>query len=32
MAATLAFDLEDPHCTIVLDIQQLIVLSALLVD
>ncbi|MBI6908449.1 DUF6124 family protein [Pseudomonas palleroniana] len=32
MAATLAFDLEDPHRAIVLGIQQLIDLSALLVD
>ncbi|MFP3494751.1 DUF6124 family protein [Pseudomonas sp. SIMBA_059] len=32
MAATLAFDLEDPHRAIVLGIQQLIELSALLVD
>ena len=32
MAATLAFDLEEPHRAIVLGIQQLIDLSALLVD
>ncbi|NWA67393.1 DUF6124 family protein [Pseudomonas reactans] len=32
MAATLAFDLDDPHRAIVLGIQQLIDLSALLVD
>ncbi|KJZ51962.1 DUF6124 family protein [Pseudomonas marginalis] len=32
MAATLAFDLEDPHRAIVLGIQQLIDLSALLID
>ncbi|OIN44046.1 hypothetical protein BLL37_05945 [Pseudomonas azotoformans] len=32
MAATLAFDLEDPHRAIVLGIQQLIDLSALLVN
>ncbi|MBM9488010.1 hypothetical protein JBE38_18940 [Pseudomonas sp. ICBG1301] len=32
MAATLAFDLEDPHRAIVLGIQQLIDLSVLLVD
>ncbi|WP_248730756.1 DUF6124 family protein [Pseudomonas sp. MWU13-2517] len=32
MAATLAFDLQDPHRAIVLGIQQLIDLSALLVD
>ena len=32
MAATLAFDLEDPHRAILLDIQQLIDLSALLVN
>ena len=31
MAATLAFDLEDPHRAIILGIQQLIDLSALLV-
>ena len=32
MAATLAFDLDDPHRAIVLGIQQLIDLSALLID
>ena len=32
MAATLAFDLEDPHRAIILGIQQLIDLSALLVN
>ncbi|NWD17193.1 MULTISPECIES: DUF6124 family protein [unclassified Pseudomonas] len=32
MAATLAFDLDEPHRAIVLGIQQLIDLSALLVD
>ncbi|TFY95885.1 hypothetical protein DYL61_00210 [Pseudomonas nabeulensis] len=32
MAASLAFDLEDPHRAIVLGIQQLIDLSVLLVD
>ncbi|MEX5559091.1 DUF6124 family protein [Pseudomonas rhodesiae] len=32
MAATLAFDLEEPHRAIVLGIQQLTELSALLVD
>ena len=32
MAATLAFDLEDPHRAIILGIQQLIDLSALLID
>ena len=32
MAATLAFDLEDPHRAILLGIQQLIDLSALLVN
>lgn len=32
MAATLAFNLEEPHRAIVLGIQQLIDLSALLVD
>lgn len=32
MAATLAFDLDDPHRAILLGIQQLIDLSALLVD
>ncbi|PLR63148.1 hypothetical protein QCBJ_12355 [Pseudomonas sp. QC2] len=32
MAATLAFDLEDPHRAIVLGIQQLIDLIALLID